>query len=131
MQKLVLSSILTLIFFVTAEAKSPQQSTYAVSVERIFSARPRSLSYRYLVQILCQPPGENIITVPAKSAQFAWRMGTESGMSYTDTNGKAEFTQTAYNGNLVETLEIEFQGQKMYFTAAKGMQQVQTPGPCR
>jgi hypothetical protein len=102
-----------------------------VAVDRIFSARPRSMSYRYIVKIVCRPAGENIITVPAKNASFRWKIGAESGASVTDNNGQAEFTQTAFDGNLTETMEIEYQSQRLYFSAARGLQEVQVQQDCR
>ncbi|QDK45696.1 hypothetical protein DOM22_11330 [Bdellovibrio sp. ZAP7] len=100
-------------------------------VDRVFSARSRSMSYRYLVRISCQPAGENIIRRPAKNASFKWKIGAEKGSSTTDSNGRAEFTQTAFDGNLTETMEIEYQKQHLVFSTPKGLQTVTVQQDCR
>ncbi len=122
--------LIALTAIVALEANAQKSSTHMITVDRIFSARPRSMSYRYLVKIQCRPAGENIVTVPAKNAPFKWKIGAESGSSVTDNKGMTEFTQTAFDGNLTETMEIEYHNQKLYFSAARGLQEVQVQEDC-
>ncbi|WP_413574623.1 hypothetical protein ACLVWU_10370 [Bdellovibrio sp. HCB290] len=106
-------------------------STHIITVERVFSARPRSIGYRYLVQISCRPQGESIVTVPVKRTSFKWEAGTVSGVSETDNNGQAEFTQTAFDGKLEETLKVHYFQRLLLFSAPKGMVELPLPVQCK
>jgi hypothetical protein len=130
MGKFLTGLFLTVLAVSGLEAKA-ETSTHTITVDRVFSARPRSMSYRYLVSITCQAAGENIIQTPARNASFGWKVGNQMSSSATDSNGRSEFTQTAFDGNLAETLEIVYQGKRLIFTAAHGLQQVPVNQACR
>ncbi|UYL07973.1 hypothetical protein B9G69_013050 [Bdellovibrio sp. SKB1291214] len=108
-----------------------QTSKHTVSVDRIFSARPRSMSYRYVVTITCQDAGENILQQPVKNSSFGWRIGGQINTSTTDSNGRAEFTQTSFDGKLAEVLELVYKDKTMIFTAAQGLQTIPVEQRCR
>lgn len=108
-----------------------ESSKHTITVDRIFSARPRSMSYRYIVSISCQAVDENIIQRPVKNSTFGWKVGGQVNTSTTDSNGRSEFTQTSFDGNLAEVLEIVYMGKSLIFTAAHGLQTVPVEQRCR
>ncbi|WP_413584247.1 hypothetical protein [Bdellovibrio sp. HCB274] len=118
-------------FYNGARAQTQASSEHIISVERVFSARPRSMGYRYLVQISCRPQGENVVTIPVKRTSFKWEAGALSGVSETDNNGQAEFTQTAFDGKLEETLKIHYFQRLLLFSAPKGVVELPLPVQCK
>ncbi|MEK2688582.1 hypothetical protein [Bdellovibrio sp. GT3] len=106
-------------------------STHIINVDRVFSARPRSIGYRYLIQVSCHPQGESLATIPVKRVAFKWEAGLNSGNSETDNNGQVEFTQTAFNGKLEETLKIIYHQRLLIFSAPKGVVELSLPTPCK
>ncbi|WP_413557172.1 hypothetical protein [Bdellovibrio sp. HCB209] len=130
MQTLILALLLIAGATQNTFAKPAENSIYTVSVERIFSARPRTMGYRYLVQITCRSANDAFSNAPVKNSAFSWKAGKNSYSSVTDNQGRAEFTQTAYDGNLNDTLEIQFMKQQLVFTSPKGVHEVPVAGPC-
>ncbi|WP_413293754.1 hypothetical protein ACLSU7_01520 [Bdellovibrio sp. HCB185ZH] len=113
------------------EAEAQRSSTHVISVDRVFSARDRSMSYRYLVSIRCHALGEDMNQRPVKNSSFGWQFGNKIGSSTTDSSGNSEFTQTSFDGNLAEVLQIVYLGKTMIFTAAHGVQNISVDQSCR